>query len=65
MSSLVFLYISSHYQFVLLPHYKLMTPWASVGYVQTITSNVARASSQLVPPLASVVTSIIFISSFL
>jgi hypothetical protein len=53
MSSLVFLCRSSHYQFVLLPHYELVHPRASIGYVQTISSDVARASPQLVPPLVS------------
>jgi hypothetical protein len=55
MSSLVVLYLSSHYQFVLLPHYELVHPRASVGYVQTISSDVARASPQLVSPLVSCV----------
>jgi hypothetical protein len=53
MSSLVVPYLSSYYRFVLLPHYKLVPLWASVAYVQTISSDVARASSQLVPPLVS------------
>jgi hypothetical protein len=53
MSSLVVLCFSSYYRFVLLPYYKLVHPRASVAYVQTISSDVARASSQLVPPLVS------------
>jgi hypothetical protein len=53
MLSLVFLYLSSHYRFVLLPHYELVSLRVSVGYVQTISSDVARASPQLVPPLVS------------
>jgi hypothetical protein len=53
MLSLVVLFLSSYYQFVLLPHYKLVPPRASVAYVQTILSDIARASPQLVPPLVS------------
>jgi hypothetical protein len=53
MSSLVVICISSYYRFILLPHYKLVPPQASVAYVQTITSDVARASPQLEPPLVS------------
>jgi hypothetical protein len=53
MLSLVVLYLSSYYRFVLLPHYELMPTRASVGYIQTISSDVARASPQLVPPLVS------------
>jgi hypothetical protein len=53
MSSLVALCLSSYYRFVLLPHYKLVLPRASVAYVQTISNDVARASPQLVPPLVS------------
>jgi hypothetical protein len=53
MSSLVVLYLSSHYRFILLPHYELVPPQASVGYVQIISSNVARVSSQLVSSLIS------------
>jgi hypothetical protein len=53
MSSLVVLCLSSHFRFVLLPHYELVPPRTSVGYVQTISSDVARASPQLVPPLVS------------
>jgi hypothetical protein len=30
--SLVFLCLSSHYQFVLLPHYEPVPPQASIGY---------------------------------
>jgi hypothetical protein len=53
MSSLIIIYISSNYRFVLLPHYELVPPWVFVGYVQIISSDVARASSQLVSPLVS------------
>jgi hypothetical protein len=53
MSSLVVLYLSSYYQFILLPHYELVPLRASVAYVQTISSDVARASPQLVLPLVS------------
>jgi hypothetical protein len=53
MSSLVVLCLSCYYQFVLLLHYELVPPRASVAYVQTISSDVARASPQLVPPLVS------------
>jgi hypothetical protein len=53
MSSLVVLYFSSHYRFVLLPHYELVPPRVSVGYVKTISSDVARASPQLVTSLVS------------
>jgi hypothetical protein len=53
MSSLVVICLSSYYQFVLLPHYELVLPRASVAYVQTISSDVARASPQLVSPLVS------------
>jgi hypothetical protein len=53
MSSLVLLYLSTHYRFVLLPHYELVPLRASVGYVQNISSDIARASPQLVPPLVS------------
>jgi hypothetical protein len=31
MSSLVVLNLLSHYRFILLPHYELVPPWASVG----------------------------------
>jgi hypothetical protein len=41
MSSLVFLCHSSHYRFILLPHYELVPPRAFVGYVQTISSDIA------------------------
>jgi hypothetical protein len=37
------------------PHYESMSPQASVGYVQTISNDVAQASPQLVPPLISCV----------
>jgi hypothetical protein len=53
MSSLIVLCLSSYYRFVLLPYYELVPPRASVAYVQTISSDVARASLQLVPPLVS------------
>jgi hypothetical protein len=53
MSSLIVLCISFYYRFVLLLHYELMPPRTSVAYVQTILSDVARASLQLVPPLIS------------
>jgi hypothetical protein len=53
MSSLVVLCLSCYYRFVLLPHYELVPPRASVAYVQTISSDVAGASPQLVPPLVS------------
>jgi hypothetical protein len=53
MSSLVVLCLSSYYRFVLLPHYELVPPRVSVLYVQTILSNVAWASPQLVSLLVS------------
>jgi hypothetical protein len=53
MSSLVVLCLPSHYWFVLLPHYNLVPPWGFIGYVQTISIDVARATPQLVPPLVS------------
>jgi hypothetical protein len=53
MSSLVVICLSSYYQFVLLPHYELVPPRASVAYVQIISSDVARASPQLMSPLVS------------
>ena len=53
MSSLAVLCLSSYYRFILLPHYELVPPRASVAYVKTISSDIARASSQLVPPLVS------------
>jgi hypothetical protein len=34
MSSLIVLCFSSHYRFVLLPHYELVPPDACIGYVQ-------------------------------
>jgi hypothetical protein len=52
-SSLVVLWLSSYYRFVLLPHYELVPPRASVAYAQTISSDVARASTQLVSPSVS------------
>jgi hypothetical protein len=51
MSSLVVLCLSSYYRFVLLPHYELVPSRDSVAYVQIISSDVARASPQLVSPL--------------
>jgi hypothetical protein len=51
MSSLIVICLFSYYRFVLLPHYKLVPPRASVVYVQTISNDVVRASPQLVPPL--------------
>jgi hypothetical protein len=53
MSSLGVLCLSSHYRFVLLPHYEPVPPRASIGYDQTISSDVARASPRLVSPLIS------------
>jgi hypothetical protein len=53
MSSLVVLCLSSHYRIVLLPHYESVPPLASVGYVQTISNDVARASPRLMPPPVS------------
>jgi hypothetical protein len=53
MSSLVFLCLSSHYQFVLLPHYEPVAPWAFIGCVQTIANDVTQAYPRLVPPLIS------------
>jgi hypothetical protein len=53
MSSLIVFCLSSYYRFVLLPHYELVPPRASVTYVQTISSDVERASSQLMSPLVS------------
>jgi hypothetical protein len=53
MSSLVLLCLSSHYRIILLPHYEQVPPPASVGYVQTILNDVARATPRLVPPLVS------------
>jgi hypothetical protein len=53
MSSLIIICLSSYYRFILLPHYKLVPPRASVAYIQIISTDVARASSQLVPPLVS------------
>jgi hypothetical protein len=52
MLSLVVLCLSSYYRFILLPHYELV-PSRAVAYVQAISSDVARASPQLVPPLVS------------
>jgi hypothetical protein len=53
MPSLVVPFSSSHYRFILLPHYELVPSRASVGYDQTISSDVVRVSPQLVPPLVS------------
>jgi hypothetical protein len=53
MLSLIVLYLSSYYRIILLPHYELLPPSASVGYVQTILNDVAQTSPQLVPPLVS------------
>jgi hypothetical protein len=53
MSSLVVLWLSFYYRFILLPHYKLVPPPISVRYVQTISNDVAQASPQLVSPLVS------------
>jgi hypothetical protein len=53
MSSLVVLCLSCYYRFILLPHYELVPSRDFVAYVQTISSDVARASPQLVPPLVS------------
>jgi hypothetical protein len=39
--SLVFLCLSSHYRFVLLSHYKPVPSRAFIGYVQTISNDVA------------------------
>jgi hypothetical protein len=49
MLSLVFFCLSSHYRFDLLPRYEPMSPRASVGYVQTISNDVAQASPRPVP----------------
>jgi hypothetical protein len=53
MSSLVVICLSSHYRIILLPHYEPVPPLTFVGYVQTISNVVARASPQLVPPPVS------------
>jgi hypothetical protein len=53
MLSLIVLCLSSYYRFILLPYYELVPPRASIVYVETISSDVARASPQLVPPLVS------------
>jgi hypothetical protein len=39
MSNLVVLCLSSHYQIVLLPHYELVPPPVSIGYVQIISND--------------------------
>jgi hypothetical protein len=48
-SSLIVLCLSSYYRFVLLLHYELVPPRASIVYVQTISNDIAWASPQLVP----------------
>jgi hypothetical protein len=53
MSNLVIICLSSHYRFVLLSHYELVPPRASVIYIQTISSDIAWDSPPLVPPLVS------------
>jgi hypothetical protein len=53
MSSLVVLCLSSYYWFVLLLHYELVPPRAAIAYAQTISSDVAQGSPQLVPPIVS------------
>jgi hypothetical protein len=53
MSSLVVIFLSSHYRFVLLPHYELVPRRGSVRYVQTISSDIAQVSPQLITPLVS------------
>jgi hypothetical protein len=53
MSSLVVICLSSYYWIVLLPHYELVHPSASVEYVQTISNDIARASPRLVSPSVS------------
>jgi hypothetical protein len=53
MSSLIVICLSSYYRIDLLPHYELVPPSASVGYVQTISNDVTRASPRLVPPPVS------------
>jgi hypothetical protein len=50
MSSLVVLCLSSHYRIILLLHYEPVPPPTSVGYVQTISNDVTRASPRLVLP---------------
>jgi uncharacterized membrane protein len=45
MSSLIVMYIFFYYRFVLLPYYKLVPLQASVGYVQTISNYIVRASA--------------------
>jgi hypothetical protein len=61
MSSLVVLYLFSYYRFILLPHYELVPPRASVAYVQIISSDVARASPQPVPPLVSHICQVLYL----
>jgi hypothetical protein len=53
MLSLVVICLSFYYRFVLLPHYELVHPRASVVYFQIISSNVIRVSTQLLSPLVS------------
>jgi hypothetical protein len=50
MLNLIVLCPSSHYRIVLLPHYEPVPPPAFIGYIQTISNDVARASPRLVPP---------------
>jgi hypothetical protein len=53
MSSLIIIYLFCYYRFILLPHYELVPTRTSVTYVQTISSDVARAFPQLVSHLVS------------
>jgi hypothetical protein len=53
MLSLIIICLSSYYRFILLLYYELVSPRASVAYVQTISSDNTRASTQLVSPLIS------------
>jgi hypothetical protein len=53
MSSLVVICLFFYYRFASLPHYELVPPRATVAYVQIISSDIARASPQLVTPLVS------------
>jgi hypothetical protein len=50
MLSLVVFYFSSHYRIIVLPHYEPVPRPASVGYVQTISNDIARAFPRLVSP---------------
>jgi hypothetical protein len=49
MSCLVVLCLSSHYRIVLLPHYELVPPPTSVGYVQTVLAVVLTVMSGMDP----------------